>query len=99
MPLSWQWMELDLPTGPQSKWTNIRFERNKTFFGGERKKIMVKHSPFPVKIEVWLDEKELAGNPSLKGAKFKTLSAKRNNSVTFHAEEASDSYSVSIPLK
>ena len=99
MPLAWEWMEFDFTIGEKNDWTKIRFERNKTFFGGERKKITVKNSPYPIKIDVWLDDRELSGKPSLKGASFDTLSAERNNSVTFHAEEASDSYSVSIPLK
>ena len=99
MPLVWEWMELDIPNGTQSDWTKIRFERNKTFFGGERKKITVKDSPYPVKIDVWLDEKELAGNPSLQGAQFKTLSAERNNSINIIAEETADIYTISVPLK
>ena len=99
MPLAWEWMEFDFPIVAQNEWTKIRFERNKTFFGGERKKITIKNSPFPLKIDVWLDEKELAGNPSLKGAAFKTLSAERNNSISILAEETSDIYTISVPLK
>ena len=99
MPLAWEWMEFDFPIVAQNEWTKIRFERNKTFFGGERKKITVKNSPFPLKIDVWLDEKELAGNPSLKGATFKTLSAERNNSISIMAEEAADTFTISIPLQ
>ena len=99
MPLAWEWMEFDFPIVAQKEWTKIRFERNKTFFGGERKKITVKNSPFPLKIDVWLDEKELAGNPSLKGARFKTLSAERNNSRSIMAEEAADTFTISIPLQ
>ena len=99
MPLAWEWMEFDFPIVVQNEWTKIRFERNKTFFGGERKKITVKNSPFPLKIDVWLDEKELAGNPSLKGATFKTLSAERNNSISIMAEEAADTFTISIPLQ
>ena len=64
-----------------------------------RKKITVKDSPYPVKIDVWLDDKELAGKPSLRGATFKTLSAERNNSVSIMAEEATDTFTISIPLK
>jgi len=99
MPLAWEWMELDFPIGAQTEWTKIRFERNKTFFGGERKKITVKDSPYPAKVEVWLDDRELAGKPSLKGAIFKTLSAERNNSIYIIAEEAADTFTISIPLK
>ena len=99
MPLAWEWMEFDFPIGEKNEWTKIRFERNKTFFGGERKKIMVKNSPYPVKIDVWLDDRKLAGKPSLKGATFKTLSAERNNTISIMAEETADTYTISIPLK
>lgn len=99
MPLVWEWMELDIPIGTQSDWTKIRFERNKTFFGGKQKKITVEDSPFPLKIDVWLDEKELAGNPSLMGAKFKTLSGERNYSISITAEETADLYTITVPLK
>ena len=92
-------MELDIPIGTQSDWTKIRFERNKTFFGGKQKKITVEDSPFPLKIDVWLDEKELAGNPSLMGAKFKTLSGERNYSISITAEETADLYTITVPLK
>ena len=99
MPLAWEWMEFDFPIGEKNEWTKIRFERNKTFFGGERKKIMVKDSPYPVKIDVWLDDRELAGKASLRGASFKTLSAERNNSISIMAEEEADTYTISIPLQ
>ena len=46
----------------------------------------------------WMD-RELAGKPSLKGAKFETLSAERNNSISIMAEEAADTYTISIPLQ
>ena len=99
MPLAWEWMEFDFPIGEKNDWTKIRFERNKTFFGGERKKITVKDSPYPLKIDVWLDDRELAGKPSLRGATFKTLSAERNNSISIMAEEVADTYTISIPLQ
>ena len=47
MPLAWKWMEFDFPIGEKNEWTKIRFERNKTFFGGERKKITVKDALIP----------------------------------------------------
>ena len=87
------------PHWQKNEWTKIRFERNKTFFGGKQKKITVEDSPFPLKIDVWLDEKELAGKPSLMGAAFKTLSGERNNSISIMAEETADLYTITVPLK
>jgi len=46
-----------------------------------------------------LDDRELAGKPSLRGASFKTLSVERNNSISIMAEETADTYTISIPLK
>ena len=99
MPLAWDWMEIDIPTGAQSEWTKIRFERSKTLFGGERKKVIVKDSPYPVSIEFWLDGKVIAGNPSFRGSKFKQVTAERNNAIRFRAEEVMDLYTISVPLK
>ena len=75
------------------------FREKQNIFWRRAKKITVKDSPYPVKIDVWLDDRELVGKPSLRGATFKTLSAERNNSISIMAEEAADTYTISIPLK
>jgi hypothetical protein len=99
LPLAWDWMEVDVPVADHSGWTSIRIERKKGLFGGMQKKISVKGSPLPVRIETWLDGMETAGKPSCRGAQFIEGKATRPNSLTFYTDVSVNSCSVSIPLK
>jgi hypothetical protein len=99
LPLAWDWMEVDVPVADHSGWTSIRIERKKGLFGGMQKKISVKGSPLPVRIETWLDGMETAGKPSCRGAQFIEGKTTRPNSLTFYTDVSVNSCSVSIPLK
>ena len=99
MPLNWEWMELDIPMDGKSEWTKIRVEKNKGFFGGNRKKVSVTGCPLPLSIDVWLDGKEASGEPSFRGTKFETTSSNRPNALQFKTNEVVDSCSISISLR
>ena len=73
MPLNWEWMELDIPMDGKSEWTKIRVEKNKGFFGGNRKKVSVTGCPLPLSIDVWLDGKEASENPLFEERNLKLL--------------------------
>ena len=99
LPLSWDWMEVEVPVADHPGWTSIKMERTKDLFGGMRKNISVKGSPMPVSIEVWLDQKNTSGSPSFQGAKFVQVDSNRPNSLRFSSAGTSSSCSVSIPLE
>ena len=99
LPLSWDWMEVEVPVADHPGWTSIKMERTKDLFGGMRKNISVKGSPMPVSIEVWLDQKNTSGSPSFQGAKFVQVDSNRPNSLRFSSAGTSRSCSVSIPLE
>ena len=37
MPLSWDWMEFDIPIASEKGWTQVRYQRKKGFLGGQKK--------------------------------------------------------------
>ena len=60
MPMSWDWMEFDIPIGNEKDWTQVRFQRKKGFLGGQKKSITVTNCPLRVKFEPWLDQGQLS---------------------------------------
>ena len=99
MPMDWDWMEFDIPIGDQSGWTQVRYERKKSFLGGKQKSITVSNCPLRVKFEPWLDQSEISRNPELNGANFTEHNATHPDYVSFLADQKSAKSSIKLSFK
>ena len=99
MPTPWDWMEFDIPIGNQNGWTQVRFERKKSFLGEKKKSITVTNCPLRVQFEPWLDQGELSRNPRLSGATFTEQNATHSDYLSFLADEKSAKTSITLSFK
>ncbi|MEJ6621491.1 MAG: hypothetical protein QNL93_06065 [Opitutae bacterium] len=99
MPMDWDWMEFDIPIGDQSGWTQVRYERKKSFLGGKQKSITVSNCPLRVKFEPWLDQSEISRNPELDGTNFTEHNATRPDYVSFLADQKSAKSTIKLYFK
>ena len=99
MPMSWDWMEFDIPIGNEKGWTQVRYQRKKGFLGGQKKSITVTNCPLRVKFEPWLDQGQLSGDPDLTGANFIEQNSTHPNYVSFLAEQKSSKSSITLSFK
>ena len=97
MPASWDWMEVEVPIGEQLGWTKVRVERRKKA-AGLQKDILIENCPFAVKIEMWLEEKELEQVPKLSGETLTKIEALRPSCIAFESKEKESRHSVSVSL-
>jgi hypothetical protein len=99
MPTPWEWMEFDIPIGNQDGWTQVRFERKKSFLGEKKKSITVSNCPLRVQFEPWLDQSELSRDPQLNGATFTEQNATHSDYLSFLADEKSAKTSITLSFK
>ena len=99
MPMSWDWMEFDIPIGNEKGWTQVRYQRKKGFLGGQKKSITVTNCPLRVKFEPWLDQGQLSGDPDLTGANFIEHNSTHPNYVSFLADQKSSKSSITLSFK
>ena len=99
MPMSWDWMEFDIPIGNEKGWTQVRYQRKKGFLGVQKKIITVTNCPLRVKFEPWLDLGQLSGNPDLTGANFIEHNSTHPNYVSFLADQKSSKSSITLSFK
>ena len=99
MPMSWDWMEFDIPIGNEKGWTQVRYQRKKGFLGGQKKSITVSNCPLRVKFEPWLDQGQLSEDPDLNGANFIEQNSTHPNYVSFLADQKSSKSSITLSFK
>lgn len=99
MPKAWEWMEFKVPVGDTEGWTEVRFERKKSIFGGSRKIITVENCPLRVRFEPWLEGNQIYSKPDLNGPSFSELNATFPDYLSFQAQEKSSRASISIPIQ
>ena len=98
MPTAWEWMELEIPMGKETVWTNVRIERQKKA-GGITKTIVVRNCPLEVKLEPWLEGRKLDGAPNLLGGNLSAIEASQRDRLTFKSAGKTSKSSVSVFLK
>jgi hypothetical protein len=97
MPITWNWMELEIPMRKDAVWTKVRIERQRKA-DETRKTITIENCPLHVVIEPWLEEKKLGRAPLLKSGTLSAIKALRPGFIAFKSKSKGSSHSASFSL-